>query len=137
MCESSIPKLQDLSVVVRKPPTVVISVLMCSPAVDNCCSTTSRITGSCRGSVRISSLPIQGKPQRLMMVKSKHQGREKTCFVPLRRSGYRSNPSKASMFCVSSDPTRLAEWERLIKRQDRNLTPACVFCEKHFGDCYI
>ncbi|KAH6946187.1 hypothetical protein HPB50_012044 [Hyalomma asiaticum] len=46
-----------------------------------------------------------------MMQRAKHQGREKTCFVPLCRSGYRSNPDKVSMFAVPSDASRLAEWD--------------------------
>lgn len=71
------------------------------------------------------------------MRKVKHQGREKTCFVPLCRSGYRSNPEKVSMFAVPSDPVRLLEWERLIRREDRKLTPTCVICERHFEDSHV
>ncbi|KAL1480161.1 hypothetical protein MTO96_051267 [Rhipicephalus appendiculatus] len=41
------------------------------------------------------------------------------------------------MFAVPSDAARLAEWERLIKREDRKLTLTCVVCEKHFEDIYV
>ncbi|KAH9365175.1 hypothetical protein HPB48_008952 [Haemaphysalis longicornis] len=71
------------------------------------------------------------------MLKVKHQGREKTCIVPLYRSGYRSNPEKVSMFAVPSDPVRLLEWERLIRREDRKLTATCVICERHFEDSHV
>lgn len=41
------------------------------------------------------------------------------------------------MFNAPSDATRLAEWERDIKREDRRLTPAAVVCEKHFESSCI
>ncbi|KAH9382929.1 hypothetical protein HPB48_023564 [Haemaphysalis longicornis] len=66
------------------------------------------------------------------MLKAKRQCKERTCFVPLCRSGYRSNKEKVSLFTAPADPARLAEWESRIKRADRRLTPNAVVCEKHF-----
>ncbi|KAH9360199.1 hypothetical protein HPB48_012090 [Haemaphysalis longicornis] len=66
------------------------------------------------------------------MLKAKRQCKERACFVPLCRSGYRSNKEKVSLFTAPADPARLAEWESRIKRAERRLTPNAVVCEKHF-----
>ncbi|KAH9365951.1 hypothetical protein HPB48_000704 [Haemaphysalis longicornis] len=66
------------------------------------------------------------------MSKPKRQCREKTCFVPLCKSGYRSNKDRVSMFTAPSDATRLAERERSINRKGRRLTTGAVVCERHF-----
>lgn len=66
------------------------------------------------------------------MLRAKRQCKERTCFVPLCRSGYRSNDGKVSLFTAPADPARLAEWENNIKRADRKLTPKAVVCERHF-----
>lgn len=71
------------------------------------------------------------------MLKAKRQCKERTCFVPLCRSGYRSNEEKVSLFTAPTDPARLAEWESKIKRADRRLTPKAVVCERHFESGYI
>lgn len=75
--------------------------------------------------------------QRPEMLKAKRQCKERTCFVPLCRSGYRSNEEKVSLFTAPTDPARLAEWESKIKRADRRLTPKAVVCERHFESGYI
>ncbi|KAM7281357.1 uncharacterized protein ISCGN_006283 [Ixodes scapularis] len=71
------------------------------------------------------------------MSKPKRQCKERTCFVPLCTSGYRSNKQQVSLFTAPADATRLAEWERAIKREDRRLTLASVVCEKHFEESCI
>nr|XP_037285129.1 THAP domain-containing protein 2-like [Rhipicephalus microplus] len=71
------------------------------------------------------------------MLKAKRQCKERTCFVPLCRSGYRSNEEKVSLFTAPTDPARLAEWESKINRADRRLTPKAVVCERHFESGYI
>ncbi|KAH9378875.1 hypothetical protein HPB48_013444 [Haemaphysalis longicornis] len=42
-----------------------------------------------------------------------------------------------SLFRASSDPVRLQEWARNIKRDDRVLDNTCVVCSRHFDECYI
>ncbi|KAM7289328.1 uncharacterized protein ISCGN_029458 [Ixodes scapularis] len=71
------------------------------------------------------------------MSKPKRQCKERTCFVSLCTSGYRSNKPQVSLFTAPADATRLAEWERAIKREDRRLTLASVVCEKHFEESCI
>ncbi|XP_072141043.1 uncharacterized protein [Dermacentor andersoni] len=71
------------------------------------------------------------------MPKLKRQCKERTCFVPLCKSGYRSNTERVSLFTAPSDVKRLAEWARMIKRTDRRLTPTAVVCEKHFESSLI
>ncbi|KAH7978912.1 hypothetical protein HPB49_007341 [Dermacentor silvarum] len=71
------------------------------------------------------------------MAKPKRQCKKRTCFVPLCRSGYRSNKDRVSLFAAQSDATRLAEWARMIRRTDRKLTPTAVVCEKHFESSLI
>ncbi|KAH7949513.1 hypothetical protein HPB49_011732 [Dermacentor silvarum] len=71
------------------------------------------------------------------MAKPMRQCKERTCFVPLCRSGYRSNKDRVPLFTAPSDATRLAEWARMIRRTDRKLTPTAVVCEKHFESSLI
>ncbi|KAG0436602.1 hypothetical protein HPB47_017865 [Ixodes persulcatus] len=53
------------------------------------------------------------------------------------RTGYQSNPEKVSMFAVPLDPVRLLEWEQLIRREDRKVTPTCVVSKKHFEGSHV
>ncbi|KAH7958285.1 hypothetical protein HPB49_000516 [Dermacentor silvarum] len=71
------------------------------------------------------------------MAKPKRQCKERTCFVPLCRSGYRSTKDRVSLFTAPSHATRLAEWARMIRRMDRRLTPTAVVCEKYFESSLI
>ncbi|KAH9384953.1 hypothetical protein HPB48_026984 [Haemaphysalis longicornis] len=66
------------------------------------------------------------------MSKPKLQWKERTCFVPLCKSGHRSNKERVSMFSAPSDAMRLEKWERSINTKDRRLTTAAVVCERHF-----
>lgn len=71
------------------------------------------------------------------MASVKKQRKQSTCFVPLCISGYHSNRENVSLFKAPTDPSRLSECERRIKRADRKLTPNVVVCEKHFADSCI
>lgn len=68
------------------------------------------------------------------MASVKKQRKDSTCFVPLCSSGYRSNRENVSLFKAPTDPSRLSEWEKRIKRADRKLTSTAVVCKKHFED---
>lgn len=61
----------------------------------------------------------------------------RTCFVPFCKGGYKSSTEKVSLFRTPSDPVRLLEWARNIKRDDRVLDNTCVVCSRHFDECYI
>lgn len=54
--------------------------------------------------------------------------------MPLCTSGYRSNQQNVSLFTALTVPSRLEEWERMIRRSDRRLTPTAVVGEKHFEE---
>ncbi|KAK8761810.1 hypothetical protein V5799_026924 [Amblyomma americanum] len=71
------------------------------------------------------------------MSKPERQCKERACFVPQCKSGYRSNKERVAMFIAPSDATRLAEWERNFKREVGRLTPAAVVWEKHFEIRFI
>ncbi|XP_077489525.1 uncharacterized protein LOC144100442 [Amblyomma americanum] len=61
----------------------------------------------------------------------------RTCFVPLCNGGYKSSKKKVSLFRAPSDPLRLQEWARNIKRDDKTLDDSCVVCSRHFDERYI
>ncbi|KAH9359619.1 hypothetical protein HPB48_013239 [Haemaphysalis longicornis] len=63
--------------------------------------------------------------------------RKSTCFVPLCSCGYHSNRDNVSLFKAPTDPSRLSEWEKLIKRVDRELAPNAVAFAKQFDDTCI
>ncbi|KAH9383158.1 hypothetical protein HPB48_023984 [Haemaphysalis longicornis] len=71
------------------------------------------------------------------MASVKKPRKESTCFVPLCTSGCRSNRENVSLFKAPTDPSRLSEWEKRIKRAVRKLTPNAVVCEKHSDDTCI
>lgn len=60
-----------------------------------------------------------------------------TCFVPLCKGGYKSSEEKVSLFRAPTDPLRLQEWSRNIKRDDKVLDNTCVVCSRHFDERYI
>ncbi|XP_049512428.1 uncharacterized protein LOC125940380 [Dermacentor silvarum] len=63
--------------------------------------------------------------------------KERTCFVPLCRGGYKSSTEKVSLFRAPSDPVRLKEWARSIKRDDNVLSETCVVCSRHFNERFV
>ncbi|KAH8010042.1 hypothetical protein HPB51_024392 [Rhipicephalus microplus] len=63
--------------------------------------------------------------------------RDSTCFLPGCNSGYRSCKTKFSLFRGPKEPERLQQWTRNIKRDDKRLDDACVFCERHFEPSFI
>lgn len=60
-----------------------------------------------------------------------------TCFVPLCKGGYKSSEEKVSLFRAPTDPVRLQEWSRNIKRNNKILDNTCVVCSRHFDERYI
>ncbi|KAK8758929.1 hypothetical protein V5799_003439 [Amblyomma americanum] len=63
--------------------------------------------------------------------------KERTCFVPVCQSGYRSSTESVSLFTASTDHARLVEWEKNIRREDRRLSSTAVVCEKHSESSFI
>ncbi|KAG0420934.1 hypothetical protein HPB47_003154 [Ixodes persulcatus] len=61
----------------------------------------------------------------------------RTCFVPFCKGGYKSSTEKVSLFRAPSDPVRLQEWARNIKRDDKALDSTCVVCSRHFDERYV
>ncbi|KAH8032762.1 hypothetical protein HPB51_001755 [Rhipicephalus microplus] len=60
-----------------------------------------------------------------------------TCFVPLCKGGYKSLKVKVSLFRAPTDPVRLQEWSRNIKRDDKVLDNTCVVCSRHLDERYL
>ncbi|KAG0442530.1 hypothetical protein HPB47_015674 [Ixodes persulcatus] len=63
--------------------------------------------------------------------------KDRTCFVPLCKGGYKSAVEKVSLFRAPVDPLRRQEWARNIKREDKVLDETCVVCSRHFDERYI
>ncbi|KAL1442965.1 hypothetical protein MTO96_030497 [Rhipicephalus appendiculatus] len=63
--------------------------------------------------------------------------RERTCYVPGCKSGYKSCKETRSLFRAPIEPERLAAWSRKIRRKDRPLSHACVVCDRHFDERFI
>lgn len=59
------------------------------------------------------------------------------CFVPNCKSGYASNGKRIRSFKAPSDPRRLTAWAKAIGRTDRQLTPDCYVCERHFPSSVV
>lgn len=53
--------------------------------------------------------------------------KERTCLVRHCKGGYKSSTEKVSLFRASSDPVRLKEWAKNIKREmTQLLSETCV-----------
>ncbi|KAH9374762.1 hypothetical protein HPB48_011345 [Haemaphysalis longicornis] len=63
--------------------------------------------------------------------------KERTCFVPLCKGGYKSFKEKVSLLRAPADPVRLQNGRENIKRGDKVLDETCVVCSRHFDDRYI
>lgn len=65
--------------------------------------------------------------------------RNKTCFVPGCKTGYKSQNSveKLSTFKAPRDILEREKWAKSIPREDRVLQEMDVVCEKHFYPDYV
>lgn len=61
--------------------------------------------------------------------------RNRTCFVPFCKTGYKKNTSKLSMFKAPKDEKLRTIWAEKIGRSDRILREQDVVCERHFNEC--
>ncbi|KAH8032040.1 hypothetical protein HPB51_022788 [Rhipicephalus microplus] len=63
--------------------------------------------------------------------------RQRTCYVPGCKSGYKSCKESRSLFRAPIEPARLAAWSRKIRRKDRPLSHESVICDRHFDERFI
>lgn len=61
-----------------------------------------------------------------------NQKKNRACFVPLCKSGYRSTTERVSSFSVPKDEELFKKWQLSIGRTDRELTRRDTVCERHF-----
>lgn len=71
------------------------------------------------------------------MTERQRDKRDRTCFVPGCKSGYRSCKEARSIFRAPLEPERLEAWSRNIRRSDRVLDQGCVVCDRHFDPRFI
>lgn len=71
------------------------------------------------------------------MTERRRDNRERTCFVPGCKSGYRSCKEARSIFRAPLEPERLKAWSRNIRRTDRALDHRSVVCDRHFDPRFI
>ncbi|XP_049513144.1 uncharacterized protein LOC125940716 [Dermacentor silvarum] len=60
-----------------------------------------------------------------------------TCFVPGCKSGYKSCAARVSSFRAPKDVLRREKWARNTKRGEKEHTPDCFVCERHFETAFF